>query len=547
MKRILLMLTVLSSLTYPSFSQGVGVGTATPDASAILDATHTSKGLLIPRMNMTGINAISNPAKGLLVYDSVANQLMVNKGTPTAKNWQPVASAGTTGWSLTGNSGTNPATNFIGTTNNQPLRFRVNNLRVGELHPATGNVFWGILAGQSNTTGGSNVGIGTEALLSNQTGSGNTAIGFQSLNQNTGSNNTAAGYQSLYRNTIGTSNTAFGYSALAFTTTGHSNVSVGHLSLGSNSTGHENVAIGSNALVSSTTAFGNTAVGYSAMRSNTTGTGNVAIGSQAMYSNIDGIVNVAIGVNALRNNTFGYSNVAVGNGALGNNTGFAGFNVAIGTNALQATPSSNYNVVIGSQAVQATIVGFNNVAVGANTDIAAGGFNTVVIGESAVATASSQVRLGNTSTTSIGGYVGFSNISDGRYKKNIHEEVKGLDFIMKLRPVTYQLDIASLNKKLNVWNGERANEESAKKAVAEKEKMIFSGFIAQEVEEAAKQTNYDFSGVDKPKNETDLYGLRYADFVVPMVKAMQEQQNIINELKKQNAELLKRITALENK
>ena len=38
---------------------------------------------------------------------------------------------------------------------------------------------------------------------------------------------------------------------------------------------------------------------------------------------------------------------------------------------------------------------------------------------------------------------------------------------------------------------------------------------------------YDFSGVDKPKNDKDFYGLRYAEFTVPLVKAVQEQQQII--------------------
>ena len=61
------------------------------------------------------------------------------------------------------------------------------------------------------------------------------------------------------------------------------------------------------------------------------------------------------------------------------------------------------------------------------------------------------------------------------------------------------------------------------------EKIRYSGFIAQEVEAAAKELNYDFSGVDKPKNNSDLYGLRYSDFVVPMVKAIQEQQSMIEE------------------
>jgi len=60
-----------------------------------------------------------------------------------------------------------------------------------------------------------------------------------------------------------------------------------------------------------------------------------------------------------------------------------------------------------------------------------------------------------------------------------------------------------------------------------------TGFIAQEVEQAANKTGFNFSGVDKPTNDKALYGLRYSDFVVPLVKAVQEQQQIIETLQKQ--------------
>jgi len=56
----------------------------------------------------------------------------------------------------------------------------------------------------------------------------------------------------------------------------------------------------------------------------------------------------------------------------------------------------------------------------------------------------------------------------------------------------------------------------------EKENIRNTGFIAQELERAAIELGYDFSGVDKPKNDDDFYGLRYAKFVVPLVKADQE-------------------------
>jgi hypothetical protein len=91
MKKRLFILQFLLLAAYCSFSQSVGIGTTAPDPSAALDITATNKGLLIPRMNINSINAIVNPARGLLVYDSVANQLMVNIGTSVAPNWQPVS------------------------------------------------------------------------------------------------------------------------------------------------------------------------------------------------------------------------------------------------------------------------------------------------------------------------------------------------------------------------------------------------------------------------------------------------------------------------
>jgi len=77
------------------------------------------------------------------------------------------------------------------------------------------------------------------------------------------------------------------------------------------------------------------------------------------------------------------------------------------------------------------------------------------------------------------------------------------------------------------------------KTVAKKSNIRQTGFIAQEVEKVAKELGFDFSGVDIPENEDDYYGLRYAQFVVPLVKAVQEQQQMITQLQKENAELQK--------
>ena len=75
--------------------------------------------------------------------------------------------------------------------------------------------------------------------------------------------------------------------------------------------------------------------------------------------------------------------------------------------------------------------------------------------------------------------------------------------------------------------------------------IVFTGFIAQEVEKAANDCNYDFSAVHSPKHDKDLYSLSYSTFVVPLVKAVQEQQQQIEALKKQNQELQSTLADLE--
>ena len=68
-----------------------------------------------------------------------------------------------------------------------------------------------------------------------------------------------------------------------------------------------------------------------------------------------------------------------------------------------------------------------------------------------------------------------------------------------------------------------------KEAAAEKAAIRYTGFLAQEVEAAAAASGYDFSGIDAPKEGHDAYGIRYAEFVVPLVKAIQEQQQLIEQ------------------
>ena len=241
-------------------------------------------------------------------------------------------------------------------------------------------------------------------------------------------------------------------------------------------------------------------------------------------------------------------------GALvGNTTGET--NTAVGRFALSSIITGSRNTAIGffaggfAEAVESTFVGSGASAFVAVT-------NSTALGTTATVTADNQVRIGNTLVTSIGGQVNFTTFSDKRYKKNVTEDVPGLAFIEKLRPITYTLDVDGLEETLKGMKpkrlasapqsagagstrnlhgevrvggldpvedlGEREATLEERRAKEEKARIVYTGFVAQEVEQAANDLNYEFSGVDAPKNERDFYGLRYAEFVVPLVKAVQE-------------------------
>ncbi|MEP6747582.1 MAG: tail fiber domain-containing protein [Bacteroidota bacterium] len=563
--------------------QNIGIGTTTPHASSALDITSTTKGLLIPRMTSTGITAIPNPAKGLMVYDSVQNILMVNMGRPATPNWQTIAASN--GWSLTGNNGTDTAVNFIGTTDGQPLIIKINNQWAGIIDSASMNTAIGYGAGKNNSNpsfntatgfkalnasalyynfyGLGNTANGAYALYSNKDGSYNTANGAYSLYSNQqGFNNTANGAYSLYLTNGGKNNTASGFSALYNNSSGSGNTATGMFALYHNISGNINTANGYAALYFNTDGAYNTGIGNDALYSNTIGTGNTATGAFSLYNNTTASYNTAAGFYALFANTTGNFNVADGYTAQQNNT-YGSQNTAIGFSSLQSTTGSDGNTALGFKAGTTYDNGYYNCFIGSETDAAGPGFyNTIALGHGTIVTAPNMMRVGNGATTSIGGPVGWSTISDERVKKNIQQNVPGLDFINKLRPVSYNIDLTAMDRiiqpaspKNNAARVVKANvPQQMSDALKAKEQIVYTGFMAQEVELAAKAMHYNFSGVDTPKNDKDLYSLRYADFVAPLVKAVQELSGQNEQLKKDNElliqqkeDILKRLAAIEKR
>lgn len=128
-----------------AFGQNVGINTPTPHDKALLDMASSDKGVLVPRMTVAQRTAIfpapDATAKGMLIYQTDAQE---GFHYYDGAQWIFLDPAGATvpappGWALEGNAGTDPANDFVGTTDARPVVIRTANaerMRVEE----TGNV-----------------------------------------------------------------------------------------------------------------------------------------------------------------------------------------------------------------------------------------------------------------------------------------------------------------------------------------------------------------------------------------------------------------------
>jgi hypothetical protein len=367
------------------------------------------------------------------------------------------------------------------------------------------NTFLGTSSGNFSLTGVGDTATGFGTLLADTSGFYNAAFGVSALSANTsGSYNSAFGAGALQANTTGNYNSSFGDGSLSSNTSGLGNVAVGVLALVNNTVGADNVAVGINALQQNSTSDNNTAIGADALFSQFFSNGglewsgyNTAVGASALFNNnpsaaFNAIQNTAVGFESLFSNTTGLQNTAVGDEA-GNRTG----SVAAyggGTVVFVANTTGNFNTLLGR---------------GTGTT-AANLSNCTAVGIDAYCDGSNEVRLGNAFVTSIGGEVAWSALSDRRAKKDIRDISLGLDFVLQLRPVEYEL--------------KRGNGRTD------------MGFVAQDIE-ALLGDEYNVLTVGG--DEDRMLSLRYTDLIAPLVKAVQEQNRIIEELRARVRELEK--------
>ena len=217
----------------------------------------------------------------------------------------------------------------------------------------------------------------------------------------------------------------------------------------------------------------------------TTGSDNTAVGYDAMYQTTSGGYNTAVGHRSMQNNTTGQKNVSVGTGSMDDNT--TGVQMtSVGAYACSSSTTANSNTGIGFYALK-NATGGNNTAVGeqAGVDVTSG-TNNLCLGLDAgrssspsgsVTTSSNIVVLGNNSITDAYIKVAFTTGSDKRDKTDIENFNFGLDWVNKMRPVTYRWDNRD-------WYEDGTSDGSKKASKLE------LGLIAQEELEIEKEFGY---------------------------------------------------------
>ena len=300
--------------------------------------------------------------------------------------------------------------------------------------------------------------------------------------------------------------------------------------------GNDNIGVGDLALASMTSGDANVGVGLQAGRYVTTGDDNIAIGAYALLQTNTGSDNIAIGRYVLHANTSSGSNTAIGQACCTSAT-FSGNSVtAIGAWSLNANTSGVLNSAIGYGALQYNTTGSRNTGLGhsALKFTQAGGGQTVYdyatgVGYDTRVSGNYQVQLGD-SNASTYAYGAVQNRSDLRDKADVKDTALGLDFINALRPVDFKWDY---RESYDVLDDETGELTKLPKDGSKKRSRYHHGIIAQELEEVLSNLDIDFGGFqDHSLNGgDDVKSVGYEELIAPMIKAIQELTQQVNELR----------------
>jgi hypothetical protein len=451
MKKVLIAFVIIS--TSLSFAQ-VGISTTNPNPSSALDITSSDSGLLIPRVSLTDTSDATTITNGNVESLLIYNIATISDVTPgfyywNSSQWVRLINHidNNTDWSISGNSGTTNGTDFIGTTDDQNIDIRVNNIikhrftRQGQIEVLnTGNsVFIGQSAGANDDlTENQNVFVGTNSGVANTSGFSNSFYGHNSGRFNTtGSSNSFFGENSGLLNTIGDANSFFGQDSGASNTIGTRNSFFGQDSGFSNTSGINNSFFGENSGINNTIGSRNSFFGQASGFTNTEGVDNSFYGNLSGFANTTGNNNSFYGVRSGVTNTRGGDNSFFGfESGISNTTGSRNSFLGSGSGA---NATGNGNIFIGFQAGQDEtgdgLLYIENSSV--TTPLIWGNFTTDLVGINRVATTNTLEVGGEASKATAGNWLANS---DSRLKKNIKSlnSENVLQQLLSLKGITYE-------------------------------------------------------------------------------------------------------------
>ncbi len=359
--------TFSSAPVFSSFTQGsvlyAGSGglLSQSNSSFFWDATNSRLGIgtsaPASALHVTGTNPLT--LTGLVTGLATDSILTVLNGV-VKKIHPSVLTSSSSGWSLTGNAGTNPGTNFLGTTDGQPLIIKTNNTQVGRFDA-------------------NSLALGIGATVNNATHSfafgNNAAVAFSITNA------LALGGSAAVN---GSNSFAIGTSAVANSPTSFALGNAATVAFGVT----DAMALGTNATAN---ALNSIAIG---------GNGNASFKTTAA-----GISGIAIGKAATANASY---SIAIGDSAI---AGFvSGPPIAIGRSAYVNGANS---VGIGTSTNISNVS--NATAIGANTSVSAS--NSTAIGYNASVTVSDAILLGDKSNPNLAVGIGTDNFTNGAREK----------------------------------------------------------------------------------------------------------------------------------
>jgi Chaperone of endosialidase len=473
------------------------------------------------------------------------NYIQTNPGAAQSANFN-ISGNGTVGGSLSAGTQFNIGSNRVLSISGAGTRANSNTFlgvgsgaaNVPNVNLPNGNLnsFFGAAAGAANSTGGANSFFGHSAGNANTSGLGNSFFGAFA-----GSTNTTSQFNSFFgnnagsHNTTGNENSFVGIEAGEFNDTGGQNVFIGSYAGDHNTSGSSNVFVGGFAVLNSGPDFES---GTTTGATNTTGSHNTLLGNGADVATGNLTNASAIGFLA----QVGQSNSLVLGSINGVNFATADTNVGIGTTLplkrleVRTTAVADGINLVGngsafflSDATKAekAALGYAGSAGLYSTDAAAG---DVVLrtssgrlllqhgtgGASLILNSSGTVTLPTVGAGSTqlcrNGANEISNCSSSlRYKTNVATFSDGLNVIYRLRPISFN------------WKQDGVKD---------------IGLGAEEVEKVEPLLTFR-----NPKGEIE--GVKYNQLSAVFINAIKEQQQQIETLRAQNAELNARLNLIE--